>query len=69
MTANQIEVTSLQRCALIGILVEYALDNHSTQTWEDVSSGETTTLDELLTLLHADEPPMRVLHGHSSERS
>lgn len=59
-------MSSLQRCALIGILVDHALDNNSTQVFEDAASGETTSLDELLTLLQADEPA-KVLHGHTIE--
>jgi hypothetical protein len=49
-------MSSLQHSALIGLLVDCSLDDKSTHTWEDAASGETTTIEELLTLLTQEEP-------------
>jgi len=55
-TKYLVYMSSLQHSALIGLLVDCVLDKNSTHTWEDAASGETTTIEELLTLLTQEEP-------------
>ena len=54
-----VSMSSLQRSALIGLLVEYKIQPDAPQIWEDVEHGEITTVDDLLDLLSGAD--MRLL--------
>lgn len=46
-----VELTILERNALVMVLVHYALQHDSTKEWIDVVTDETVTLGDLLTKL------------------
>lgn len=43
-----IELTTMERAALVGILVEYMLQPDSTKEWIDVVNDQTVTIEDLL---------------------
>lgn len=58
---ESIQLTMLECNALLSILVQHALIEDSTQVWEDVITGEETTLFDLICLFTRNKLQQQLL--------